>query len=392
MIRLFILLLIVAAGMVAGPLLEGHQGYILIGLGDYTIEMSVVGAVIALILFYILVQLTIMLIKLLWRLGPGVHHQLRTRQRHQARQQMEEGILALYQEDFSSAHQQLSKSARRSETPSLNYLSAARAAALNGELHLSDQLLAKADKKSNNEQTQHAVWLAQARTKLENGEIEAARELLARLPQPHQRPSSLRLRYQIAKFDNDWDEQLATLKVLVKNNPDQWQRQLEATYRGKFNELAQQGDTAFDDFWQSLTRKEKQTSWLLRAAAPALVTLGQYDRLLKRLKKMLKTNDPVALSIVPRLPKDQAVTLIKQLEHLIKTYPSDSLCHEVLGAVYILNNQLEAASIQLKAGHAQTPSIRSCKLLGDIHAARHEHEQAAKWYQQALSYQRKEID
>ena len=38
MIRLFLLLVIIGAAMVCGPLLAGNKGYVLIAIGDYTIE------------------------------------------------------------------------------------------------------------------------------------------------------------------------------------------------------------------------------------------------------------------------------------------------------------------------------------------------------------------
>ena len=44
MIRLFLLLVIIGAAMVCGPLLAGNKGYVLIAIGDYTIEMTVISA------------------------------------------------------------------------------------------------------------------------------------------------------------------------------------------------------------------------------------------------------------------------------------------------------------------------------------------------------------
>ena len=44
MIRLFLLLVVIGAAMVCGPLLAGNKGYVLIAIGDYTIEGHVPAA------------------------------------------------------------------------------------------------------------------------------------------------------------------------------------------------------------------------------------------------------------------------------------------------------------------------------------------------------------
>ncbi|MFM2475777.1 heme biosynthesis HemY N-terminal domain-containing protein [Celerinatantimonas sp. MCCC 1A17872] len=385
MIRLFLLLLVVAAGMIAGPLLEGHQGYVLIALGHYTIEMSVVGALSALIVIYILAQLLSALVKQTWRLFPGLRYSMKNRKQAIARKQTQEGLLSLYQGDYQNAHQQLAKSAKSSDSPSLNYLSAARAAASQGEVNLSDKLLSKADKQSGDSQTRHAVWLARAKLKLENGDIEAARKLLEQLPsnQRH-RPSALQIHYQLAKADQDWDKQLELLEQLSKFQPQRWQEEREFSYRGKFMQLADAGESELENYWHGLARKLKQQSWLSRAALPALLKLQRTDLIVSMLKKQVKQKDPIALSILPRLPKDQAAQFSKELESLAKTDSNNATLLTVLGAVYILDGQFEQASEALKKSQAISPSARNCKLLGDISAARHENEQALSWYQQAL--------
>lgn len=385
MIRLFLLLLVVAAGMIAGPLLEGHQGYILIALGHYTIEMSVVGGLSALIVVYILAQLLMALLKQTWRLFPGLRYGMKNRKQAIARKQTQEGLLSLYQGDYQNAHQQLAKSAKSSDSPSLNYLSAARAAASQGEIKLSDKLLSKADKQSGDSQTRQAVWLARAKLKLENGDIEAARKLLDQLPSNQQhRASAMQIRYQLAKADQDWDKQLELLERLSKFQPQRWQDELEFSYRGKFSQLASAGEQEFENFWHNLSRKLKQQSWLLRAALPALLKLQRSDLITSPLKKQIKQKDPIGLSILPRLPKEQAAQFISQLESLTKNDPQNATLLTVLGAIYILNSQFEPASETLKQSQEISPNARNCKLLGDISAARHENEQALSWYQQAL--------
>ena len=50
MLKVFLLFILLIAGIVLGPMLAGHQGYVLIQTDNYNIETSVTGLVIILIL------------------------------------------------------------------------------------------------------------------------------------------------------------------------------------------------------------------------------------------------------------------------------------------------------------------------------------------------------
>ena len=58
MIRLILLLVILAAALLLGPQLADHQGYVMIAVAGYTIEMSVVTAAIIAFVFYIVLLMT----------------------------------------------------------------------------------------------------------------------------------------------------------------------------------------------------------------------------------------------------------------------------------------------------------------------------------------------
>jgi HemY protein len=52
MIRLIVLVAAMVAGLIFGPQASGNKGYVLISLGNYTVESSVTSAVILAVLFY----------------------------------------------------------------------------------------------------------------------------------------------------------------------------------------------------------------------------------------------------------------------------------------------------------------------------------------------------
>lgn len=385
MIKLFLLLLIVAIGMIAGPLLEGHQGYVLMALGHYTIEMSVIGLITGLIVVFIIAQMLFSLLKQLWLGVPRIRKHWLNRQVESARQQTQQGLLAMYQGDYQDAQLYLAKSAKGSESPSLNYLSAARAAAQQGEIQQSDKLLDKADRQNNDPQTQQAILLARAQLKLGSGDTAAAAQLLEQLPESQrQRPSALQLTFELAKAQQDWDTQLSILTQLTKQDPIHWQINLEQAYSGKFKTLAKAGIDPFKTYWKALPRKLKQQTWLLKSVAPALSLLEETELLIRLLKKPLKLGDPIAIELASRLPKAQAVKLLPLLEKLDQGDQQKPSLLTALGAIYLVDGQIEQAQEYLEKSIRARPSQRAYILLGELFAALRNHEQAIYWYRQAI--------
>ncbi|CAK8739907.1 hypothetical protein SODG_003434 [Sodalis praecaptivus] len=69
MIKVLLLFILLFAGIVLGPLIAGHQGYVLIQTDNYNIETSVTGLVIILILTFIVLFIIEWAIRRLFRTG-----------------------------------------------------------------------------------------------------------------------------------------------------------------------------------------------------------------------------------------------------------------------------------------------------------------------------------
>ncbi|WP_348224007.1 heme biosynthesis HemY N-terminal domain-containing protein, partial [Bacillus subtilis] len=73
MLKVFILFILLIPGVVLGPMIAGHQGYVLIQTDNWNIETSVTGLVIILILSLLL------LLAVEWLLRRVLHTGARTR-------------------------------------------------------------------------------------------------------------------------------------------------------------------------------------------------------------------------------------------------------------------------------------------------------------------------
>ncbi len=132
MIRLFVYALaaiVLALLVIVFTDLPADPGYLLIALGDYTFETSLLAFLLALAVLYLLWRV---LRLLLVTLNPWQWKQARTRidgiLRARRRGKTEEGMLALFRGNWQSAYNLLMQGSREREANVVNYLAAAFAA------------------------------------------------------------------------------------------------------------------------------------------------------------------------------------------------------------------------------------------------------------------------
>ncbi|MEM7054577.1 MAG: heme biosynthesis HemY N-terminal domain-containing protein, partial [Pseudomonadota bacterium] len=130
--------LAVVGGAWLAPILVENPGYVLIRIGDWRMQMSVLVLVGAMLLFWLAISLLVGFFRM-----PGRAMQ-KMRQVRQ-RKQMNQGLLALSEGDWDGAERALAR-AMRSEPSTAGYLAAARAAQGQAALERRDEYLALADR------------------------------------------------------------------------------------------------------------------------------------------------------------------------------------------------------------------------------------------------------
>ncbi len=184
--------------------MRNDPGYILIGAGSYSIEMSL--ALFG-ILFVLLVFAVHYLIKIISSiLGSPMTFKKwnKTRKEKHANSVISQGLLAQAQGDWKHAEKTLIAHVEDSSAPMVNYLNAARAAQAQGAKHRADQYLRMANTSRGSEGV--AVNLTKAELLIQSGRIEQAQvallELRKKLPKNKQVLVLLAQTYQ--RLD-DWD-------------------------------------------------------------------------------------------------------------------------------------------------------------------------------------------
>ena len=173
---LLLLLLALAAGAAAGLFLHDEAGYVLISIGPWVVETSVLGFAASVIVVIAGAWYGTKLILVLLRLPAIVKEAQITRRARRAQDSFETGLRQLLEGRWASAEVELVRRAADHRMPGLNYLLAARAAQRGGAPERRDHYLALAARQE--ELPALAVELVRAELMFERRDLAAALPVL----------------------------------------------------------------------------------------------------------------------------------------------------------------------------------------------------------------------
>lgn len=289
LIILALLALLVSAS--AATYLYQENGYVLIAWGPWTLESSVP-------VFVLLVIAVIAIGILTLRLGAGIIRlprqwstRRRERRRAQARRHLTQGLIELNEGRWSHAERTLLRDAEHSDTPLLHYLSAARAAQLQGEDQRRDRYLKRAYECTPDALT--AVLMTQAELQLAHGQYEQALKTLQNMA--GQNPDNL-LRLRLLRRCHEALRQWHELKALLprlrdhKALPEAELAQLSLKVYGELLfEAARQQDLAqLRSQWREIPRSFRQNPTLVGDYVKCLQELGETEEAASLIEDQLK--------------------------------------------------------------------------------------------------------
>ncbi|MDM5064164.1 heme biosynthesis protein HemY [Aeromonas salmonicida] len=383
MIRLIVLVAVMIAGLMFGPEASGNKGYVLIALGNYTVESSVTSAVILAVLFYGA------LLVIEWLLGRVFGLRRKTlgwygsRRRRKANQQTVAATLAMAEGHYSQAEKLMLKGASNSDTPLLNYLSAAKAAQARGDDVRRDQYLQKAQEE--NPKAELALTLTQTQLQIEQGQYDTALAMLESVYALNPRhPMVLDQLRQVHLAREDWAALIDLIPVLHKVGkltPKQEEDLLQQAWRGRLNAASGALET-LRPVWQDLPRKLRQDPDLLAAYGDRLRELGADSEAAELwLDALRKQVSPQLLARLPKLKLESYQPVLTLLQK-IQDQPG---VEAALAQIYLLAGQLDQAQRLLEQEVAKTPSAAIYHALGQVMDKRRLTNKANEYYRQALA-------
>lgn len=324
--RIILLILIFFAAVAISPMLINEKGYILIAMGDLTIESTVVTAGIMLTLLFVTLLLSLKIVRGSLRLGFGGWSKIAFASRRRGLKDFNRGIAAFILDDHQQAEHLLAKAAEPSKFPRTAYLMAAAASSkqsLRSNTNHYLGLLAQEDhtvKTSGLESILVTIKLlmlqddfSKARTIIDEHHKHIGHD--ARL---------LSLEIELSLHEKRFDyvvEQLVSArkqKTITEDKISQWEA---SAFYGAFNDKIRKESTdALTQVWQKLARKLKQREAILFAYCQVLaennITEPLNNILLPAIKKEAELQFLQNIRQLPISSADELISAVqKHLHH-----------------------------------------------------------------------------
>ena len=290
------LLAALGLGALGAHVLLEDKGYVLFNFRGYIVETTVPILVVALVLLYVIVRILMRVLRAPRKLGQAASRM----QQKKAAGRFTQGLIEIAEGNWSSGEKLLTKGVGRSDTPLLNYLSAARAAQLQGEYERRDKWLMLAYKET--PAATKAVLLTQAELQLAREQYEEALATLRKLDeQAPNHQQSLTLQARIYDALKDWENLGELLPRLKKRGAMEAGELQSLSLRVHSHNLDEAGASAdsekLEKAWQSVPKELRKEPKLLAHYVDGLVHCGQHGSAEQLIYKSLKQqwNDELIL-------------------------------------------------------------------------------------------------
>ena len=217
MIRVLLAFLLLLGSVWLGVQLQHDPGYLLISINHWTVETTLWVAIIGLFLLFVFFHTLLLVIH--WVINfPTAWNNWQIKRRVQSAQaKTRQGLIEFSEGHWLQAKNHLIKALPDTDTPLLNYLTAARAAQEMGDNKLRDNYLREAQQSM--PEAKIAVELTQAQLQLANRQWEQALATLRHLQDlaPHH-AYVLKLLMHLYEEVKDWPQLIALLPELKRNH------------------------------------------------------------------------------------------------------------------------------------------------------------------------------
>jgi len=213
---LIILVFSMALGVWSASYIASDPGYVLIAFKNTTVETSLWVGIVLLVAVLFIVNLVFWLMLRLFGTSEAVRNWSTNYKHRRSARKTTSGMIDLVEGNWSSAQKKLGKAAAKSDTPLLNYLAAARAAAENEDDQSSEYFLRLADESTPGADL--AVGIAKAEIQMQRGQYEQALASLIQLSKSNPKHQHVhKLLQQVYLRLEDWqalNQLIPTLRKL----------------------------------------------------------------------------------------------------------------------------------------------------------------------------------
>ena len=351
-------LLLLAAALAPAILVD--PGLVQIRLRGWTVEMSVLVLVGAVVLVWLVLHLAMRI----WRLPAETARRLREQR---AMKQLEKGLLALTEGDWIRAERALQKSTASQGQTTARYLAAAQAADGQAAPDRTEWYLEQAD--SGGRKNRFLVELTRARLLTENGRFEEALPVLEDLRRRRKRHNLvLELLSRCYRSLGQWQAMQEILPVMQKAGLIDAPRAQALKHQAAVAQLDQCRDVEqLKTTWQTLPKPMQTASELALAFAEKATSLGGPELAESVLRASLRQEWNSALLIPYGIPgTSDANARLKQCEKWLVDHPDDARLHLALGRLCAREELWGKARFHMIRSLELEPTVTGYDSLGQL--------------------------
>ncbi len=388
----FVISFVVTLGLVFGVhhWLESYDnpGYVIIGIGSWSMESSLivflVGLIIGFYLLYVFFRLLGWFVRLPW--------QLKNRRKNikfnRSQEALIAGLVGSAEGNWEQAEKVLIKHASNSGAPLIHYLTAAKAAQSRGAYDKRDEYLKKAATHAPGSDV--AIGLTQAELHFSANQFDKAIETLTKLHSIDATHASvLKLMHKTYQHLGDWQglrKLLPTLnknKVLMENEI----KQLEVdAFGGLLKQTIKEGNV--DNLrllWTEIPNHIKKNPTVAAIYFAAMIDKRLAAEIEKELIEVLTISwDETLLMLFGNLQSGDNAKQLEIAETWFPHHPKDCLLLTILGKLSFKCQDYAKAETYLNKSIATDPNVQAYRLLGDLLTIQGEEHRANSCYKQGL--------
>lgn len=279
MLKILIIFLVLVAGFLLGPLLQGHQGSAVFEVANYKVSMSFNSFVILELLALFCLYIVYWFLKKIFNSKTILGEWLRSKSPKKVVKRLEMAQISLLEGDYQQASKFFIKSAKVSNNSALSYLLAAQAQIDNDELVSANQSLEQAAQNCQPNEI-FAFKLVQIRLQIKNREYALARKTIEQLLNEKPRhPEVLRLADQLFYDMGDYQAVIDLMPAMYKvkaYSESQLDQFKQAAYIGRIKQLSADSDPlALIKWWKSQPKAILNNMAYQKAMANYLNQVGQ---------------------------------------------------------------------------------------------------------------------
>lgn len=279
MLKILIIFLVLVAGFLLGPLLQGHQGSAVFEVANYKVSMSFNSFVILELLALFCLYIVYWFLKKIFNSKTILGEWLRSKSPKKVVKRLEMAQISLLEGDYQQASKFFMKSAKVSNNSALSYLLAAQAQIDNDELVSANQSLEQAAQNCQPNEL-FAFKLVQIRLQIKNREYTSARTTIEQLLNEKPRhPEVLRLADQLFYDMGDYQAVIDLMPAMYKvkaYSESQLDQFKQAAYIGRIKQLSADSDPlALIKWWKSQPKAILNNMAYQKAMANYLNQVGQ---------------------------------------------------------------------------------------------------------------------